>query len=69
MNRNFIDQLFLTSIHGLCNVDWEWPRGWDYNRKLHFLQSCLRFAETREMYEECAIIRDVEKEVREEAGE
>jgi hypothetical protein len=69
MNQNFIDQLFLNSIHGLCNLDWEWPQGWSTNRKLHFLQSCMKFAETREMYEECAIIRDVEREVRKEITE
>ena len=63
MNQNYIDRLFLTAIHGLCNVNWEWPNGWDILRKRHFLKNCLEFAEHREMYEECAIIRDVQKEL------
>lgn len=66
MDQNFIDKLFVTAIHGLCNQEWQWPKGWDIARKLDFLQACLQFAETQEMYEECVIIRDVEKEVRAE---
>jgi hypothetical protein len=67
MNQNYIDRLFLTAIHGLCNVSWEWPQGWDTLRKQHFLQNCLKFAEQQEMYEECAIIRDVQKELNTES--
>lgn len=42
---------------------WEWPNTWDAVRKRRFLQQCLTYAEQNEFYEQCAIIRDVEKTI------
>lgn len=63
MNQNFVDRMFMTVIEGLCTTEWQWPPGWTVERKKKFLENCRSFAEQRELYEECAIIRDVEKEL------
>ena len=66
MDKNFIERMFMTAIMGLCTTEWHWPIGWSYERKKKFLESCRDFAEQRELFEECAIIRDVEKELKAE---
>ncbi len=63
MDANFIDKLFIDSINGLCSEKWEWPKNWDLLRKQRFLKQCREYAERNELYEQCAIIRDVEKEI------
>ena len=65
MNGNYIDKLFMTAINGICETEWKWPMGWDIVRKKRFLKQCLEYAERNELYEQCAIIRDVEKETTE----
>ena len=62
MDANFIDKLFIDSINGLCSEKWVWPKNWDLLRKQRFLKQCREYAERNELYEQCAIIRDVEKE-------
>ena len=42
---------------------WEWPEAWDTTRKKNFLDQCLKYAEQNEFYEQCAIIRDVQKTI------
>jgi protein-arginine kinase activator protein McsA len=44
---------------------WEWPDHWDRERRLKFLNESLRFAEDRELFEQCAIIRDVKESLHE----
>jgi hypothetical protein len=61
--ENFIDKLFVTAINGLCSTKWDWPPGWDIERKRNFLKQCIEYAERQEWYEQCAIIRDVQKEL------
>jgi hypothetical protein len=63
INENFIEKLFVTAINGLCTTDWQWPKDWTLERKRHFLNHCIEFAERKEWYEQCAIIRDVQKEL------
>jgi hypothetical protein len=65
MNENFINKLLIASINHMKNNDWEWPEHWDTERKLKFLDQCLKYAEDNEFYEQCAIIRDVQKTVNE----
>ena len=36
---------------------------WDKPRRMRFLDESLRYAEKRELYEQCAIIRDVKEAV------
>jgi protein-arginine kinase activator protein McsA len=48
--------------------DWQWPHDWDLLRRKSFLKHCLEYAEKHEMYEQCAVIRDVGKELEEESG-
>jgi hypothetical protein len=63
MDENFIDKLLITSINHMKTNSWEWPDTWDDTRKHRFLQQCLQYAEKNEFYEQCAIIRDVEKTI------
>ena len=65
MNQNFIEQLFIDSINVMSTGEWEWPDAWDKQRRLHFLNESLRYATERELYEQCAIIRDVKESVEE----
>ena len=65
MNKNFIEELFIDSINVMATGDWEWPDRWDKQRRLQFLEESLRYATERELYEQCAIIRDVKESVEE----
>ena len=61
--ENFITRLFVDSINVMKTDDWGWPDTWDLERKIKFLDDSLQYAEKRELYEQCAIIRDVKKEI------
>ena len=63
MNENFINKLLITSINHMQTNKWEWPEAWDNTRKKNFLDQCLKYAEQNEFYEQCAIIRDVQKTI------
>jgi hypothetical protein len=63
MNQNFIEQLFIDSINIMATGEWDWPDAWDKPRRMRFLNESLRYAEERELYEQCAIIRDVKEAV------
>ena len=65
MDENFIDKLLIQSINLMKGDKWAWPDAWDDVRKKKFLQQCLTYAEENEFYEQCAIIRDVEKTITE----
>lgn len=65
MNQNFIERLFIDSINVMATNEWEWPDHWDKERRLRFLNESLRYATERELYEQCAIIRDVKESVEE----
>jgi hypothetical protein len=64
MDENFIDKLLIQSINLMQGDKWSWPDAWNDERKLRFLNQCLAYAERNEFYEQCAIIRDVEKTIR-----
>ena len=64
MNENFIDKLLVASINHMKTASWEWPNHWDAPRKQRFLEQCLSYAEKNELYEQCAIIRDVQKTIK-----
>jgi hypothetical protein len=63
MDENFINKLLITSINHMKTGSFEWPDTWDDSRKRKFLNHCLTYAEENEFYEQCAIIRDVEKTI------
>jgi hypothetical protein len=42
---------------------WQWPEHWNDERRLQFLNESLRFAEERELFEQCVIIRDVKESI------
>ena len=65
MNENFIEQLFIDSINIMATGEWEWPENWDKIRRLRFLNESLHYATERELYEQCAIIRNVKESVEE----
>ena len=62
-SKNFVEELFIRSINHMKTDDWDWPDKWDNVRKHNFLNESLQFAEQQEMYEQCAIIRDVQKTI------
>ena len=61
MDKNFIDKLFIDSINIMKTDKWEWPNKWSTDRKEKFLDDSLIYAENNELYEQCAIIRDVKE--------
>ena len=61
--ENFINQLFIDSINIMKTDEWEWPEAWAFERRIKFLDESLSYAETREFYEQCAIIRDVKESI------
>ena len=62
--RNFVEALFIRSIDHMKTTDWEWPSKWDNTRKQIFLDESLEYAEELELYEQCAIIRDVQETIK-----
>ena len=60
---NFVEQLFIRSINFMKTNKWEWPSEWDTVRQTKFLDDSLSYAEEKELYEQCAIIRDVKKTI------
>jgi hypothetical protein len=65
MNHNFIERLFIESINVMATDQWEWPDHWNQERRLKFLNESLRYAEARELFEQCVIIRDVKESIQE----
>jgi hypothetical protein len=63
MEENFIDKLLIASINHMKTNSWQWPQHWDMERKQRFLNQCLDYATKNEFYEQCAIIRDVQKTI------
>ena len=61
---NFVEQLFIRSIDHMKTTDWKWPDTWDTARKNKFLTESLDYAEEQELYEQCAIIRDVQEKIK-----
>lgn len=61
--ENFINQLFIDSVNIMKTDEWKWPNAWTMDRKIKFLDESLSYAEKREFYEQCAIIRDVKKSI------
>lgn len=64
MNKNFLDKLFIDSINLMSSEKWQWPYGWNTKKKNAFLSQSLSYAEKNEFYEQCSIIRDVKKTVK-----
>jgi len=61
--ENFINRLFIESINVMQTEKWQWPDKWDTEKQIKFLDDSLRYAETNEYYEQCAIIRDVKNKI------
>jgi len=62
--NNFIEQAIIESIEKMSTTEWSWPAYWDNERKLHFIDQCMQFAEKREFYEQCAVLRDVKETIK-----
>jgi protein-arginine kinase activator protein McsA len=60
---NFVEKLFIQSINHMKTDNWEWPVSWDAERKEKFLDESLEYAIELELYEQCAIIRDVQETI------
>ena len=63
MEENFLNKILIQSINHMKTKSWEWPDAWDLERRKRFLQNCMEYAENNELYEQCAIIRDVQKTI------
>ena len=63
MNQNFIEHLFIESINIMKTDKWQWPENWSIDRRIKFLDDAMKFAEGKELYEQCAIIRDVKETI------
>jgi hypothetical protein len=61
MDHNFIERLFVESINVMATDKWDWPDHWDTERRVKFINESLRFAEDRELFEQCVILRDVKE--------
>ena len=61
--ENFINRLFIHSINAMTGSEWKWPEAWNHERKLNFLEDSLKYDETKELYEQCSIIRDVKDQI------
>jgi hypothetical protein len=61
MDHNFIERLFVESINIMATDKWDWPDHWDTERRMKFINESLRFAEDRELFEQCVILRDVKE--------
>ena len=62
-NSNYIKVLFIESIDIMQYDSWEWPSTWGKEKKNEFLSESLEYATELELYEQCAIIRDVQKTI------
>jgi hypothetical protein len=62
--NDYIEQALIESIDLMATRSWSWPPGWDMTRKNKFIDQCMIFAETRELYEQCAILRDVRETIK-----
>jgi hypothetical protein len=62
-NSNYIEVLFIESIDIMQYDSWDWPSTWGKEKKNEFLSESLEYATELELYEQCAIIRDVQKTI------
>lgn len=62
-NSNYIKVLFIKSIDIMQYDSWTWPSTWGKEKKNEFLSESLEYATELELYEQCAIIRDVQKTI------
>ncbi len=63
-NINYVKALFIESIDIMQYDSWTWPSTWDKKKKNEFLDESLKYATELELYEQCAIIRDVQKTIK-----
>jgi len=63
-NLNYTKSLFIESIDIMQYDSWTWPSTWDKKKKNEFLSESLEYATELELYEQCAIIRDVQKTIK-----
>jgi hypothetical protein len=63
-NSNYVKALFIESIDIMQYDSWTWPSTWGKEEKNEFLDESLKYATELELYEQCAIIRDVQKTIK-----
>jgi serine kinase of HPr protein (carbohydrate metabolism regulator) len=61
---NYIDKAISESIDLMSTNEWSWPPNWDSDKRHVFIDKLMQFAESREYYEQCAILRDVKKTIK-----
>jgi len=63
-DENFITEILIASINLLATNKYTWPTKWTDVDKQQFLQQCLEYTIKHELYEQSAILRDVEKTIK-----
>ncbi len=60
---DYTDKLICSAIDSMETSTWKWPSNWGNTQKKYFLKECLAWLETKQEYERCQIILDVQKEL------
>ena len=60
---DYTDKLICSAIDSMETSDWTWRSNWTTTQKKYFLKECLSWLETKQEYERCQIILDVQKEI------
>jgi hypothetical protein len=63
-DENFITEMLVASINLMATNSYSWPTKWTDADKQHFLETCLTYTIEHELYEQSAILRDVEKTIK-----
>jgi len=60
---DYTDKLISSAIDSMKTSEWSWPPNWNVKQKKYFLKECLSWLESKQEYERCQIILDVQKEL------
>jgi hypothetical protein len=60
---DYTDKLICSAIDAMETSTWKWPKKWSGTQKKYFLNECLVWLETKQEYERCQIILNVQKEL------
>ena len=62
---NYITKLMTSAIEEMKNNKINWPFYWEHEDKVKFLDDILVWAEKEQLYEQCQIIIDAKKKIKE----
>lgn len=62
---NYITKLMTSAIEEMKTNKINWPFQWEHKDKVKFLDDILVWAEKEQLYEQCQIIIDAKKKIKE----